>query len=105
MSLAIPGYQPKKHENPYKYTESQLAEKDLALKKLKEYYPTVPTYYAELAYDMCANTNSEKLAEIMEKVDSESSKYKIPDILVSNVMEIVNAEDSLQNRLKDLNVI
>jgi hypothetical protein len=96
MSLAIPGFERLKHENPYNYTESQLAEKDLALKKLKKYYPTVPTFYAELAYDMCATTSSEKLAEIMEKVDKEPTKYTIPDILVSNAMEIVNAEDSLQ---------
>tara|TARA_R110000772_G_scaffold1832_2_gene6209 strand:- start:1162 stop:1461 length:300 start_codon:yes stop_codon:yes gene_type:complete len=96
MSLAIPGYEKKKHENPYNYSESQLAEKDLALKKLREYYPTVPTFYAELAYDMCCNTDADKLAEIMEKVDLEPSKYTIPNILVSNAMEIINAEDSLQ---------
>ena len=96
MSLAIPGYEKKKHENPYNYTESQLAEKDLALKKLREYYPTVPTFYAELAYDMCVNTEQKKLEEIMQKVDKEPTKYTIPDILVSNTMEIVDKKDSLE---------
>ena len=96
MTLAIPGYERMKHENPYNYSEAQLADKDLALKKLREYYPTVPTYYAELAYDLCINTEQKKLEEIMKKVDSESSKYVIPDILVSNTMEIVDKKDSLE---------
>jgi hypothetical protein len=98
MTLAIPGYERKKHENPYNYSEAQLADKDLALKKLKDYYPTVPTFYAELVYDMCINTEQKKLEEIMKKVDSESSKYVIPDILVSNTMEIVDKKDSLEYR-------
>ena len=98
MSLAVPGFERKKHENPYNYSEAQLADKDLALKKLKDYYPTVPTYYAELVYDMCINTEQKKLEEIMKKVDSEPSKYTIPDILVSNTMEIVDKKDSLEYR-------
>ena len=96
MSLAIPGYEKKKRENPYNYSEAQLADKDLALKKLREYYPTVPTFYAELAYDMCVNTEQKKLEEIMKKVDLEPTKYTIPDILVSNTMEIVDKKDSLE---------
>jgi hypothetical protein len=98
MSLAVPGFERKKHENPYNYSEAQLADKDLALKKLKEYYPTVPTFYAELVYDMCVNTEADKLEEIMKKVDSEPSKHKIPDILVSNTIEIVDKKDSLEYR-------
>lgn len=98
MSLAVTGLERKKHENPYNYTEAQLADKDLALKKLKDYYPTVPTYYAELVYDMCVNTEQEKLEEIMKKIDSEPSKYVIPDVLVSNKMEIIDAKDTLENK-------
>jgi glycine betaine/choline ABC-type transport system substrate-binding protein len=96
MSLAVPGLEKKKHENPYNYTEAQLADKDLALRKLKDYYPTVPTYYAELVYDMCVNTEKEKLEEIMKKIDSEPSKYVIPEVLVSNKMECIDAKDSLE---------
>jgi hypothetical protein len=98
MSLAVPGFERKKHENPYNYSESQLADKDLCLKKLTEYYPTVPTFYAELVYDLCINTEQKKLEEIMKKIDLEPSKYKIPDILVSNNMEIVDKKDSLEYR-------
>jgi hypothetical protein len=98
MSLAVPGLHRKKHENPFKYSEAQLADKDLALKKLKEYYPTVPTFYAELVYDLCVNSTQEKLEEIMKKIDSEPSKHKIPEVLVSNKLDIVNAKDSLEYR-------
>ena len=98
MTLAVPGLHRKKHENPFNYTDSQLSEKDLALKKLKDYYPTVPTFYAELVYDLCVNTEQEKLEEIMKKIDSEPSKHKIPEVLVSNKLDIVNAKDSLEYR-------
>jgi len=96
MSLAVPGLERKKHENLFNYTESQLAEKDLALKKLKDYYPTVPTFYAELVYDLCVNSTQEKLEEIMKKIDSEPSRYTIPNVLISNKLDIVDKNDSLE---------
>jgi hypothetical protein len=34
----------------------------------------------------------------MKKVDLEPSKHKIPDILVSNTLEIVDKKDSLEYR-------
>jgi hypothetical protein len=98
MTLAVPGLERKKHENPFNYTESQLSEKDLALKKLKDYYPTVPTFYAELVYDLCVNTEQEKLEEIMKKIDSEPTKHTIPDVLISNNLSIVNKSESLEYR-------
>ena len=101
MTLAVPGLERKKHENPFNYTDSQLSEKDLALKKLKDYYPTVPTFYAELVYDMCVNTEQEKLNEIMQKIDSEPSKHKIPDVLISNKLSVVDKSESLENKEKD----
>ncbi len=36
-----------KAENHFNYTEDDLAEKALALEKMKTIYPTVPLYYAE----------------------------------------------------------
>jgi hypothetical protein len=96
MTLAVPGLERKKHENPFNYTNSQLADKDLALKRLKDYYPDVPTFYAELVYDLCTNSPQEKLEEIMKKVDSESTKHKIPQVLISNTMSVVDKNDSLE---------
>ena len=101
MSLAVPGLHRKKHENPFKYSEAQLADKDLCLKKLREYYPTVPTFYAELVYDLCINTEQEKLEEIMKKIDNEPSKHSIPEVLVSNKLSVVDKSESLENKEKD----
>lgn len=98
MTLAVPGLHRKKHENPFNYSEAQLSDKDLALKKLKEYYPTVPTFYAELVYDMCVNTEQEKLEEIMKKVDSEPTKHTIPDVLISNKLGVIDKSESLEYR-------
>ena len=105
--MEVPGFERKKHENPFNYTDDQLLEKQVALKTMKELYPDVPTYYAELVYDMCINTEQEKLEEIMRKVDTEPSKYTIPEVLVSNNLQIVDAKDSLEYRseLKELKEI
>ena len=54
--------------NFYKYNEDQLAEKKLAIEKLKIIYPTVPTYYAELVYDLCKNTDQSKIEEIKQNI-------------------------------------
>ncbi len=98
MTLAVPGLHRKKHENPFNYTDSQLADKDLALKKLKDYYPTVPTFYAELVYDLCVNTEQEKLEEIMKKIDSDPTKHTIPEVLISNKLGVIDKSESLEYR-------
>jgi len=59
--MEVPGFQRKKHDNPFNYTDDQLAEKQLALKTMKELWPDVPTYYAEIVYDMCKNKHKKKL--------------------------------------------
>jgi hypothetical protein len=46
--MEVPGFERKKHENFFNYTDDQLLEKQLALKTMKELWPDVPTYYAEL---------------------------------------------------------
>jgi len=65
----------KKHENHFNYTDDQLAEKTLALAKLKTIYPTVPEYYAELVYDLCVNTEPEKIEAIKKKIETTPFKY------------------------------
>jgi len=65
----------KKHENHFNYTDDQLAEKTLALAKLKIIYPTVPEYYAELVYDLCVNTEPEKIEAIKKKIEVTPFKY------------------------------
>jgi hypothetical protein len=73
--MEVEGLERKKHENPFNYTEDELAEKQLALKKMKELWPEVPTYYAEIVYDMCKNESQEKIDEIKEKVEKVPFKY------------------------------
>ena len=64
-----------KPENPYNYNEDQLAEKALAMEKLRIIYPTVDPYYAALCYDMVLNTKPEELEAIKERVEKNPFKY------------------------------
>ena len=68
----IPRHQP---ANPYNYNEDQLADKALAMSKLKIIYPTVDEYYASMVYDMCVNTKAEELEEIKKRVETNPFKY------------------------------
>ncbi len=74
--MEIEGYSRKEHENHFNYTDDELMNKQLALKTLKELYPDVPTYYAEMVYDLCKNTSQEEIDKIKEKVETEPFKYK-----------------------------
>ena len=78
--MEVPGFERKKHDNPFNYTDDQLAEKQLALKTMKELWPDVPTYYAELVYDMCKNKTQEEIDKIKEKVENEPFKYAKKEI-------------------------
>ena len=73
--MEVQGLERKQHENPYNYTDDQLLEKQLALKTMKELYPDVPTYYAELVYDLCKNKTQEEIDEIKHKVETTPFKY------------------------------
>jgi hypothetical protein len=78
--MEVPGFERKKHENPYDYTDDQLIEKQLALKTMRELWPDTPTYYAELVYDMCKNKTQEEIDIIKEKVENEPFKYAKKEI-------------------------
>ena len=82
--MEVPGFERKQHENPYGYTDDQLMEKQLALKTMKELYPDVPTYYAEIIYDMCKNKTQEEIDVIKEKVENEPFKYSKKEIKEKN---------------------
>jgi len=73
--MEVPGLERKKHDNPYNYSDDQLAEKRLALKTMHELYPDVSPYYAELVYDMCKNKTQEEIDAIKEKVETIPFKY------------------------------
>jgi hypothetical protein len=69
-----------KHENPFNYTDDELAEKTLALEKMKTIYKDVPMYYAELVYDLCKNTDQAKIEEIKQKIESTPFKYNYDNL-------------------------
>jgi hypothetical protein len=69
-----------KHDNPFNYTDDELAEKALALEKMKIIYKDVPMYYAELVYDMCKNNDQNVIDKIKQKVESTPFKYNYSDL-------------------------
>ena len=73
--MDISGIPRHKAENPYKYSEDDLADKKLAMEKLKIIYPTVPEYYAEMVYYLCKNTEQSKIEEIKQRVETNPFKY------------------------------
>ena len=74
--MEVEGLERHKQENPFNYTEDQLAEKKLALHNMKIIYPDVNPFYAEMVYDMCKNTDEAKIELLKQKVLSEPFKYK-----------------------------
>ena len=81
IPLDVEGLERKQHENPFNYTEDQLLEKQLALKTMKDLYPDVPPFYAEIVYDLCKNNTPEEIDKIKEKISNTPSKYVIPEVL------------------------
>ena len=84
MTLAIDGLERIKHDNPYNYTEEQLALKDQYMRQIKLLYPDVSQYWAEVALDLCMTKSNEEQKEIMERIDSVPSKHKIPEVLTND---------------------
>ena len=70
------GLERRQEDNPFNYTEDQLTEKKLALKMMKELWSDVPETYASWVYDLCKNTEEDKLKEMMEKIDNTPSRFR-----------------------------
>lgn len=73
-----------KEDNPFNYTDEEKDAKRLALKTMRELYPDVNEYYAELVYDMVMNKTQEEIDVIKEKVE------KVPFKYANQVLEIEN---------------
>jgi len=80
MTLAIEGLERKTIDNPYNYTEEQLAQKDQYMRQIKLLWPDASPYWAEVALDICMTKSEEEQKEIMKRIDSVPSKHKIPKI-------------------------
>jgi hypothetical protein len=78
--MNVDGLPRHKHDNPFNYTDDELAEKALALEKMKTIYKDVPMYYAELVYDMCKNNDQAKIDIIKQKIESTPFKYSYDNL-------------------------
>jgi len=78
--MNVDGIPRHKHDNPFNYNDDELAEKTLALEKMKIIYKDVPMYYAELVYDMCKNNDQNVIDKIKQKVESTPFKYNYSDL-------------------------
>jgi hypothetical protein len=78
--MDVKGLPRHKHDNPFNYTDDELAEKALALEKMKTIYKDVPMYYAEMVYDMCKNNDQKALDEIKQKIENTPFKYNYDNL-------------------------
>lgn len=76
MTIAVPGLERKKADNPFNYTDDELTDRKIALKQMMELWPDVNPMHAEWVYDMCKNTPVDQMEEIKKKVDTQPSRFK-----------------------------
>jgi len=82
--MEIEGLERKKADNPYNYTEEQQQEKLIALKTMKDIYPDVNPYYAEIIYDLCKNSSQEEIDKMKERIDKNPPKQE--DLTKNNIL-------------------
>jgi hypothetical protein len=95
--MDISGIPRHKRDNPFNYTDDELAEKALAMEKIKAIYKDVPEYYAEMVYDLCKNTDEAKMEEIKHRIDTTPFKYDYSNLQeeLNKVKERWDKEDEL----------
>ena len=75
MSLEVPGLERRSVEDPFNYTDDQRLQKRLALKTMRDLYPTVSPLHAEWVYDLCMNNSEEEVQRIMKQCDETPSRF------------------------------
>ena len=78
--MDVKGIPRHKHDNPFNYTDDELAEKALALERMKVIYKDVPMYYAEMVYDMCKNNDQNVIDIIKQKIENTPFKYNYDNL-------------------------
>ena len=64
MESEIPRYKP---DNPFNYTNLELAERKKALRDMERDYPTLPFGWLEMVYDWHKQTDAEEVKRIINK--------------------------------------
>jgi len=86
--MEIPRHEP---ENPYNYTNSELAIRKKALRDLEKDYPTLPYAWLEMVYDWHKNTPE---AEVKQIIDSGTwevpGKYNVQNVTLTEENEKIN---------------
>jgi hypothetical protein len=98
-TFQVPDMPRAKHKDPFNYTEAQLLQKKIDMKLIKELYPDVNEYYAEMVYDMLKNTTEQEQEEMKQKVLNEPTRHVIPEILLSHDCEVLTPEEAEANPL------
>lgn len=81
--MQVEGLERKKAENPYNYNEEQQQDKLVALRTMKDIYPDVNPYYAEIIYDLCKNSSQEEIDKMKERIDTIPPKQE--DLTKKNI--------------------
>lgn len=95
----VPDVPRAKQSNPFNYNEAQLQQKKIDMKMIKELYPDVNDYYAEMVYDMLKNTTEEEQEELKQKVLNEPTRHVIPEVLLSHDCQVLTPEEAEANPL------
>ena len=98
-TFQVPDMARAKHKDPFNYTEEQLLQKKIDMKLIKELYPNVNEYYAEMVYDMLKNTTEAEQEEIKQKVLNEPTRHVIPEVLLSHDCSVLTPEEAANNPL------
>jgi hypothetical protein len=74
MTFHVEGLERKTADNPYMYTEDQLATRKRMLKEMEALYPDVEPLWREWVYDLCANTPTVEMEEIKDRIRQSQPK-------------------------------
>ena len=74
MAFHVEGLERKTADNPYGYTEDQMATRKRMLKEMEALYPDVEPLWREWVYDLCVNTPTEELEEMKERIRQSQPK-------------------------------
>ena len=89
MTFHVEGLERKTADNPYMYTEDQLATRKRMLKEMEALYPDVEPLWREWVYDLCANTPTVEMEEIKDRIRQSQPKAPKGGILhmMKNILE------------------
>ena len=89
--VEIPRHQP---ENPYGYTNLQLAERKKALKDMEKDYPHLPFGWLEMVYDYVYNEEPEKIKQIINE-----GKFETPGNYTLKNVKLTEKDEEFNNAI------